>query len=306
MNTIASTVMMIRPAAFGYNAETAKNNVFQNQPTLTTAKLQQKAVQEFDAFVAALQQAGIEVLVVEDIPSPPKPDAVFPNNWFCTLPDGTLAYFPMYAQNRRIERRKDIETILSKKFKINHIEDWSRYETENLFLEGTGSIVMDHEYKIAYACLSPRTDFSLFKKFAEAHAYKPIAFHATDLQGKDIYHTNVMMHIGKHYAAVCMDCVTNYEERKLLETNFIQSEKKLIPLSFSQIKSFAGNMLQLKNEHNNYYTIISNTAFQSLTQEQRQQLNTCTTLLPVGIPTIENVGGGSVRCMLAEIFLSKL
>ena len=306
MSTIASTILMIRPASFGFNAETAANNVFQTaSQTLTQKEVQQKAAQEFDNFTDTLRKKKIDVIVVEDTLVPPKPDAVFPNNWFCTLNDGTVCVFPMFAANRRIEKRDDLLHMLAENFKVRDVEDWSEYEAEHLFLEGTGSMIIDHEYKIIYACLSPRTNKTVLEKFAHAHGYKAMLFHSRDENETDVYHTNVIMHLGEDYAVICMESIPEETERIAVSQLLISTGHEIIPITFGQVRKYAGNMLQVKNAKGKKFTILSRSAYISLTREQKQILNYHTTLLPVDINTIESIGGGSVRCMMAEIFLEK-
>lgn len=305
MGVVASAILMVRPAGFGYNAETAANNVFQSKVSISALEIQQKAIEEFDAFVDVLKNKGIDVTVMQDTDSPVKPDAIFPNNWFCTLEDGTVAVFPMYAVNRRIERRPEMIDELKKNYEVNHFEDWTKYESDNLFLEGTGSMIMDHGSKIIYACTSPRTNEEVLKEFAQKHGYTVFSFHAEDEKGVEIYHTNVIMHLGEDYAIICLDSVTNNTERHALTKLLSDTGHEVIPVSLNQVRAYAGNMLQVKNKSGEKFTILSLQAYNSLTAEQKQTLEKHTNLLPININMIETVGGGSVRCMLAEIFLKK-
>lgn len=305
MGVAASAILMVRPAGFGYNAETAANNAFQSNVSLSSSQIQQRAVEEFDAFVSALRDKGIEVTVVQDTDSPIKPDAIFPNNWFCTLEDGTVAVFPMFAANRRVERRPEIIDQLKENYKVENVEDWTNYETKNLFLEGTGSMIMDHESKIIYACLSPRTDETVLKEFAQKHDYTVLQFHSQDENGIDIYHTNVIMNVGEHYAVICLESLRDNVERHAISKLLTDTGHEVIPITLQQVRAYAGNMLQVKNKNGEKFTILSLQAYNSLTQEQKQMLEKHTTLLPINIDMIETVGGGSVRCMLAEIFLEK-
>lgn len=305
MSQIASTILMVRPASFGFNAETAQNNVFQKNIKASQKEIQQKAVEEFDKFVATLRKKGIEVIVFDDTAKPVKPDALFPNNWFCTLEDGTLAVFPMYAPNRRIEKRNDLLQMLVDKYNVRDVEDWSEYEAESLFLEGTGSMIIDQDYKVIYACISPRTNKSVLEKFAHAHGYKAMLFYSKDENGTDVYHTNVIMHLGETYAIICMESITNETERIAVSQLLISTGHEVIPISLKQVHAFAGNMLQVKNAKGEKFTILSKSAFNSLTKEQKNILQHHTTLLPMDITTIETIGGGSTRCMMAEIFLEK-
>lgn len=296
---------MIRPAAFGYNAETAANNVFQSQSKLSVKEVQQKAEKEFDAFVEMLRKKSIEVIVVQDTAEPIKPDAVFPNNWFCTLQDGTLAVFPMYAPNRRIEKRDDMLQILAEQYETRDVEDWSEYEAESLFLEGTGSMIIDHEHKLIYACLSPRTNKAVLEKFAHAHGYRAVTFYSKDENGVEVYHTNVIMHLGETYAIICLESITNEIERITISQLLTATGHEIIPITLKQVHAYAGNMLQVKNTKGKKFTILSKRANKALTKEQKDILKIHTNLLPVDITTIETIGGGSVRCMMAEIFLEK-
>jgi hypothetical protein len=305
MSQIASTVLMVRPASFGFNAETAQNNVFQKNIKASQKEIQQKAVGEFDKFVATLRKKGVEVIVFDDTAKPVKPDALFPNNWFCTLGDGTLAVFPMYAPNRRIEKRNDLLEMLVDKFNVRDVEDWSEYEAESLFLEGTGSMIIDQDYKVIYACISPRTNKSVLEKFAYAHGYKAMLFYSRDENGTDVYHTNVIMHLGETYAVICMESITNETERIAVSQLLISTGHEIIPISLKQVHAYAGNMLQVKNAKGEKFTILSKSAYNSLTKEQKDILQHHTTLLPMDIATIETIGGGSTRCMMAEIFLEK-
>jgi hypothetical protein len=306
MSKIASTILMVRPASFGYNEETAANNVFQTSvQTLTQQEIQEKAVKEFDDFVATLRKNNVEVIVVDDTVLPRKPDAIFPNNWFCTLENGIVAVFPMFAPNRRIEKRTDILHSLAAKYNVKDMHDSSEYEAQNIFLEGTGSMIIDQENKIIYACLSPRTDEMLLRRFSDAHGYKVMLFHAQDENGTDIYHTNVIMHLGEDYAVICLESVNNETERKAVSQTLITTGHEIIPVTLQQVHAYAGNMLQVKNKFGKKFTLLSNHAFASLTKQQKQILEMHTHLLPVDISTIETIGGGSVRCMMAEIFLEK-
>jgi hypothetical protein len=302
---LASTILMVRPAAFGFNAETAANNFFQSRSPLTAEQLQQKAVQEFDNMVTVLKDNGIDVLVIEDTKEPVKPDAIFPNNWLSTSPDGMVCVFPMYAPNRRLEKRDDILELIAQRFFINDAQDWSEYEVEGHFLEGTGSMIIDYQNKIIYACVSERTRGPILEKFAATNGFNAFLFSATDKNDQPVYHTNVMMALGDNFAILCEESVADESEliaiRQLLEsTNHI-----IIPITIDQMHSFAGNMLQVKNNKGEKFLIMSQTAYDSLRKEQRQMLEAYSTLLAVAVPTIEEVEGGSVRCMMAEIFLER-
>ena len=211
----------------------------------------------------------------------------------------------MYAANRRIEKRDDLLQMLTEKFKVRDVEDWSEYEAEHLFLEGTGSMIIDHAYKIIYACISPRTNKTVLKKFAHAHGYKAMLFYSKDEHKTDVYHTNVIMHLGDGYAVICMESVPDETERIALSQLLISTGHEIIPITFEQVRKYAGNMLQVQNAIGKKFTVLSRSAYMSLTGEQKKIFNYHTTLLPIDINTIETVGGGSVRCMMAEIFLEK-
>ena len=302
MKQAANQVLMIRPAGFGFNAETAASNAFQHESALTPPLLLQQAQQEFDAMAAQLRSVGITVTVLEDTEAPSKPDAVFPNNWFCIMPDGSFTLFPMQAENRRTERTEEIIALIKNKYQISAFKDWSKYEYVNWFLESTGSMVMDHINRIIYACLSQRTHQQMVEKFAKSTGYTACCFNATDPLGNPIYHTNVIMHIGDGYAVLCGECITNHLEKERVYESLVNSGLIIIEISMHQVHEFAGNMLQVKNKREEKVTILSRRAYDSLSNLQIKALTAYTWLLPVPLDIIEKVGGGSVRCMLAEIF----
>lgn len=302
---LSATLLMVRPASFGFNAETAKNNAYQKDLNEAAQEVQKRALKEFDGFVEKLRAHQIEVMVTQDTKEPPKPDAIFPNNWFCTLPTGKIVLFPMYAPNRREEKRDEIIQQISSRYQVTDVEDWSEYEAENQFLEGTGSMIFDHEHKTVYGCLSDRTNKPLLETFARAHGYRPIYFESSDAKGTPIYHTNVMMHIGTTYAVICLESIKNTAERIRIAQELQNSDHEVMPISLEQVGHFAGNMMQVKSTTGKPYTIMSQSAYDHLSEEQRQILSIHSTPLPVDITTIETVGGGSARCMVAEIFLTK-
>lgn len=260
------------------------------------------ALAEFDGFAQALTDAGVAVVIVEDAAPPYRPDAVFPNNWVSLLHDGTLVLYPMCAPNRRTERRADLISMLHTKFRITRTIDLSAYETEGKFLEGTGSIVFDHGGRMAYACSSPRTHKELFHTLVAYLGYTPKWFHATDTAGKAIYHTNVMMCIGAQFAVICDDAITDPEERTTVMESLKQSGKQIVSISLYQMSCFAGNMLQLSTTAGRQLLVLSQTAYDCLNENQLNILSAHATLLPLSIPIIEAVGGGSARCMIAELF----
>jgi hypothetical protein len=301
----ASTILMIRPAAFGFNEETAADNYFQNYTGADKTALHHKALAEFDAMVQTLRNNTINVLVIEDTNAPVKPSAVFPNNWLSTSPDGKVFVYPMFAPSRRHEKREDILRQLAKDFIVNDLQDWSEYEVEGRFLEGTGSMVMDHDNRMIYAAVSERTSLPVLEKFASANGYQAIVFLATDEEGRPVYHTNVVMTLGEKFCVLCEEAIEEEWEliavRQLLES----TGHSIIPITRVQMKAFAGNMLEVKNNKGENILVLSQTAFHALKKEQKQQLETYARLLPVAIPTIEEVEGGSVRCMMAEVFLER-
>ncbi len=253
---------MIRPLHFVYNAETAVNNSFQvkgDQENLT-----EKAVQEFDKLVIALQNQGIDVTVVEDSPDPHTPDAIFPNNWISFHSSGIYCLYPMFAPNRRKERKAEVISIIQKKFHYDHLIDFTGYESENLFLEGTGSMVLDREKQLAYACLSPRTNEIVLKDFCNRLNYQAVVFHAVDESGQAIYHTNVMMCVADRYVVICLDSITDPSEKKLVEKSILRSGKEMIRISIGQMNQFAGNMLQLENKHKEKILVMSSAAWNAL------------------------------------------
>ncbi len=302
---LASTILMIRPAAFGFNEETATNNYFQSNPDISKEEIQQNALIEFDNMVQSLRSHNINVLVIEDNKEPAKPDAIFPNNWLSTSPGGIVSVFPMYAPNRRIEKRDEIVQQLAAAFVIKDVQDWSEYEAEGQFLEGTGSMVIDHDHKMIYACVSERTSLSVLEKYAATNGYQAIVFLATDKNGMPVYHTNVMMALGEDFCVLCEEAIEEEWEliavRQLLES----TNHSIIAITREQMHQFAGNMLQVKNSKGEKFLIMSQAAYSSLRKEQKEMLEAYSTLLPIAVPTIEEVEGGSVRCMMAEVFLDR-
>lgn len=296
-----SHILMIRPVNFGYNAETAVNNAF--QVNTAEADVQQKALAEFDGFVQILLANGIDVLVVNDTPEPHTPDSIFPNNWISFHHDGTILLYPMYAENRREERKPHVLENIRQHFLIQKEVDLSKYENEQLFLEGTGSMVLDRDKHIAYACISPRTNQTVLNDFCSRMNYKAIVFDATDGNGHPIYHTNVMMCVADQYIVICLESIANPDEQQLVIDTIKQSEKKLIPISLKQMNHFAGNMLQVENNKGEKLLVMSSQAYESLTQEQINSLESFNRIVHASLSTIETNGGGSARCMMAEVHL---
>lgn len=297
-------VMMIRPAKFVYNAQTAVNNAFQ-KASENQEQVQRQALEEFDNFVQLLEDNDVEVLVVQDTPSPHTPDSIFPNNWISTHKDNSLVYYPMYAPNRRSERKNHVIDAIKHKYQVAAEHSYIEEEANNRFLEGTGSMVLDRKKRIAYACLSPRTDKDLFVKWCADRAYQPVYFNAYDASKQLIYHTNVMMCVGDNYAVICLESITDATERKHVADTLKQSNKTIVAISMAQMNSFAGNMLQVKNKKGMRLLVMSDAAYQSLTKEQIEILTTFNPILHPVLDTIETNGGGSARCMLAEIVLEK-
>lgn len=298
---------MVRPASFQYNIETAESNEFQkNIKEFTQNEILLKAQAEFDTMVSELTANKISVLVVHDTPEPVKPDAIFPNNWISMSSAGIITIFPMKNYNRQLEKRPDVIELIESKYRVERKIDMSRYEKEDKALEGTGSIVFDHTNRVAYACLSPRTELDLFENYCREIEYKPVSFHSVDNNQKLIYHTNVVMCVGSGYVVIGMDTVIDENERTALETQFYENNLEIIRLSNEQLlQSFAGNMLQVENKDGELFLVMSRRAFNSLTEIQKIQIERYAHILPVSIDIIETIGGGSARCMMAEIFLEK-
>tara|TARA_Y100000782_G_scaffold34562_1_gene38716 strand:+ start:3485 stop:4399 length:915 start_codon:yes stop_codon:yes gene_type:complete len=297
-------VFLVRPAHFSYNDEAAETNAFQNKPG-NTATVNTEALEEFNAFADKLRAHRVEVNVFDDTPYPIKPDAIFPNNWISLHDNGLAILYPMAVYNRRHELRGDIVQELQHTYQLERVLDLSKYEKDGRFLEGTGSIVFDRANKTAYACLSPRTDKGLLEEVCAELGYASVAFYAHDENGKEIYHTNVMMCIGSQFAAVCLDSITNLAERKNVVAQLENSGHEVIDITYAQMNRFAGNMLELKTATGEAVLALSQSAFDALNAAQKTAIERYCQLVPLPIPTIENIGGGSARCMIAEIFCSK-
>ena len=301
----ASTLLMIEPVAFGYNHQTAENNYFQQRANDSASLVQEKALQEFRQMTAILQSKGIDLIVVQDRLEPHTPDSIFPNNWISFHEEGTVVIYPMFAPNRRLEKRAD---ILKEGFIVQNILDYSHFENQGIFLEGTGSMVLDRTNRIAYAALSERTHLSLFLQFCGELHFTPCYFYANQTVGTErlpVYHTNVMMSVGDRYAVVCLDSIDDAVEKQAVVQSLRGSGKEIIEISEAQMHGFAGNMLQVENREGKKIAVLSETACQSLTAKQIESLSAYSELVSIPIPTIEKTGGGSVRCMIAEIFLPK-
>ncbi len=294
------TVLMVRPAAFAFNGETAVNNAFQKAGD--ESGIQASARKESDDFIKLLKANGINVISVEDTPDPHTPDSVFPNNWFSTHDDGTLVLYPMFAENRRLERKPAVLEAIRENFEVRRTVDLTHYEQEGLFLEGTGSMVLDRVNRIAYACSSPRTSREVLYEFCSRLGYAPLLFEAADADGMQIYHTNVMMHVGTEIAVVCMDAVRDPAQMAKLRQSLESSGRMILEISFEQMEHFAGNMLELRNKAGEPCLVLSRTAYGSLAEEQRELLESRLKLIMPELDCIERIGGGSARCMLAELF----
>jgi hypothetical protein len=310
MKQTTNSILMIRPVAFRMNEQTAVNNYYQKVVDgLLPATVNAKAQQEFDAFVEKLTAVGVDVTVVDDTLNPDTPDSIFPNNWISFHENGDVALYPMFAENRRHERREDILDILEDKgFVINNIVDYTSAEEDGFFLEGTGSLLLDRANAKAYCALSPRADEELFIEFCEDFDYAPVifeAFQTVDSERKLIYHTNVMMCLGEIFAVICADCIDDKKERKMVLENLKENGKEIILITEAQMNNFAGNMLEVRGANDKRYLVMSAAAHQSLTPKQIEQLEKHAEILSSSLDTIEACGGGSARCMMAEIFLPK-
>lgn len=296
-----SHILMIRPWGFAYNAQTAVNNAFQVQGN--DSNVQQKAAREFDDFVSLLRSNGVDVIVTDDTPEPHTPDSIFPNNWVSFHDDGTLLLYPMYAANRRAERKEHVLQRIAEQFDIRRKIDLSNYENGDQFLEGTGSMVLDRHNRIAYACLSPRTHEKVLNDFCNQMNYKAVLFDASDQHNQPIYHTNVMMCVADRYVVICLDSIKDAAQREATETVIRNSEKAIIPISLEQMNHFAGNMLQIENKEGEKLLVMSTQAYESLTEGQIQLLTFFNRIVHSPLTTIETNGGGSARCMMAEVHL---
>ncbi len=291
---------MLKPKHFGYNLETKFSNYFQNNLEEDALIVRSKAIEEFDSMVKTLKDHDINIQVFED--SIKKcPDAIFMNNWISVFPDGKLVIYPMQAKNRREERRRDIINEIIEKYDITEFIDLSHYEEEDLFLEGTGSVVFDHKNKLAFACNSTRTSEKVFNDLCDRIGYRGFFFNATDINGKQIYHTNVMMSILDKGVIICSNCIDNVLEKNMILTALKNTGRSIIELNFNQLSQYSANCLEVFNKSNQSKLIMSRTAFSGLNEVQLIKLNSITEIVPVNISIIERVGGGSARCMLTDI-----
>jgi hypothetical protein len=301
----ADAVMMVRPASFGSNPQTALTNRF--QIALPEGDLQSRALAEFDGLAGALAAAGVDVHALADRIDPPSPDAVFPNNWVTLHADGTAVLYPMLAPNRRLERRPELLAELARRgrFRVRRLIDLTHHEIEGRCLEGTGSVVFDHVTRVAYACLSPRSDSLVLRDLCEELGYEPFAFDATGPAGTPIYHTNVMLAIGRRFAVVCADAVEAGQRGALLE-RLAAADRRVEAIDARQMAAFAGNLLELQTRSGESVLAISARGLASFTPAARERLvDSVDRVVAAPVPTIEDAGGGSVRCMLAEVFLPR-
>ena len=306
---ITNTILMVRPVNFRMNEQTAINNFFQEDLELKNAVINKKAQDEFDGFVNKLRAQGVNVVVVDDTLEPNTPDSIFPNNWISFHEDGTVALYPMFAENRREERREDILDFLEDSgYRINNIIDYTSAEEDDLFLESTGSMILDRVNKKAYCALSDRADEELFIEFCEDFEFTPVVFTANQsVDGKrmPIYHTNVMMCLAEDFAVICLDAIDDKKEKKNVLFHLKQDGREVISISESQMHQFVGNMLQVIGSNGTRFLVMSTSAYKSLSKQQLKQIESKCSILHSSLDTIETCGGGSARCMMAEVFLSK-
>lgn len=303
VNQITSHLLMIRPVDFHYNKDTAGDNAFQNE--VEVEDLQSKVENEFDNFVSILREKEIDVTVLQDTAIPSTPDSIFPNNWASYHEDGKVILYPMLAENRREERNKGVVERLSEKFEISSTVDYTHYENEQQFVEGTGSLILDKPNRITYACLSQRTNKELAQLIADNLGYELVSFTAVDKTGNEIYHTNVMLCIAEKYAVVCLECIPSEEERIFLKQKLVETEKEIIEISLSQVEHFAGNMLQVCNQKGERFLVMSSEAYRCLSSKQVEKIKGYNEIIHSDLYWIETIGGGSARCMLAEVFLEE-
>jgi len=310
MNQTTNTIVMIRPVNFRMNEQTAVNNYYQKViSNLSPDIVNEKAQEEFDVYVEKLRSYGVNVIVISDTEESDTPDSIFPNNWISFHENGNIGLYPMFAENRRLERREDILDLIEEQgFVIKNIIDYTSAEEEDIFLEGTGSLLLDRVNRIAYCALSPRADEELFIEFCEDFEYTPIVFTANQtVEGsrKAIYHTNVMMCLAETFAVICLDSIDDKKERKHVVKTLKSSGKEVIDITEKQVNNFAGNMLQVKGSNDELFLVMSQAAYDSLTSVQVQKIEKHCRIISSSLDTIEACGGGSARCMMAEMFLPK-
>lgn len=294
------SILMIEPTCFGFNEETAVNNYFQQMVKIED--VQAKALAEFTDFVSLLRYYEIVVNVIQDIPFPPTPDSIFPNNWISFHEGGQLVLYPMFAKNRRAERKNTVLNDVNEFFTVREKIDLTHFEQDNKFLEGTGSMVLDRNHKIAYACLSDRTHVEVLDLWCKALDYTPCLFHALDRNDKEIYHTNVLMCVADKYAIVCLDAIQDQAEKDKLVSLLAKNGQEIIPINFYQMEHFCGNMLQVTNVEWQSFLVMSTQAYENLTKEQVKKIEFYNPIIHSPLYTIETIGGGSARCMMAEVY----
>ena len=299
LDNIEPRYLMIRPVRFGYNKQTAENNAFQHDERIKD--LQPIVREEFDGLVRLLEEHDIPLIVLEDTPEPETPDSIYPNNWFSTHKDGTLVLYPMFAPNRRNERKPGVIKAIREAAGTRRVVDLTVWEAKGKFLESTGSMVLDRKFKVVYACRSPRTSELVLNDFCRRMGYKSVLFDAVDRKGNPIYHTNLIMSIGRDFAILCPDVIISSPERLVIERNLRSTGRRIVSITYDQMLHYAGNVLEVKDTRGNIFLAMSDTARDCLTDEQTASLQECGTILAAHIPHIEDVGGGSVRCMLAEV-----
>lgn len=310
MQQTTNTILMVRPVNFRMNEQTAVNNYYQQKITdMLPAAINAKAQKEFDAFVSKLQEKGIEVVVINDTETPSTPDSIFPNNWISFHENGDVGLYPMFAENRRLERREDVlDTLEEKGFVIENVVDYTDAEEEELFLEGTGSMILDRQHRKAYCALSPRADEELFIEFCEDFEYTPVIFTSNQTvnnQREAIYHTNVMMCIAEQFAIICLASIDDKKERKNVIKHLKENGKEVIDITEEQVNAFAGNMLEVKGLNDERFLVMSSSAYHSLRKDQLEKIKKYNVIIHSSLETIETCGGGSARCMMAEVFLPK-
>ncbi len=298
--------MMVRPASFGFNEQTAKSNTFQTEvDSQENAQASEEAIAEFDNYVKVLQDAGITVNIIQDSSEPKKPDAIFPNNWISFHEDGQLVLYPMCTPNRRWERRRSILDMIGLGYKISNEIDLSHYEADEKFLEGTGSMILDRQNKICYACVSIRTDVVLLKEFCKKLDFEPVLFESVNENNFPVYHTNVIMGLAQDYVVICMESIPKESDKKMLLEKFAETGKEVVDISFEQVTKFCGNVIELESNAGKSLLVMSEQAFNGFTDKQKKQIQQYSKMTYAPIYTIEKIGGGGARCMVAEVFLPK-
>ncbi|AUC15672.1 amidinotransferase [Tenacibaculum sp. SZ-18] len=310
MKQTTNTILMIRPVGFRMNEQTAVNNYYQKVlENVLPATVNAKAQEEFDNYVEKLRGFGVNVIVVSDTTETDTPDSIFPNNWISFHENGTVGLYPMFAENRRLERREDILDILEEQgFIIDGVIDYTSGEEENVFLEGTGSLLLDRVNRKAYCALSPRADEALFIEFCEDFEYTPVVFTAyqtVNRERKAIYHTNVMMCLAETFAVICLASIDDKKERKNVVKNLKDDGKEVIDITEAQVNNFAGNMLQVRGASDERFLVMSQAAYDCLTKDQINKIENHCRIISSSLDIIEGCGGGSARCMMAEVFLPR-